>query len=132
RTVALDEGTVAVLIGQRVRIQAERAQVGLRALIDDDLVFGTLDGRPLLPEFLADAFDRNIKLARLPRITLHGLRHSHATHALEAGVHVRTVADRLGHSTTRLTLDLYSHAVPSLQVEAAQKVADLVWKTGDS
>jgi integrase len=53
--------------------------------------------------------------------------HTHATLALQANVHPKVVAERLGHASVMITLDTYSHAIPSLQEEAAAKVADLVF-----
>ena len=65
----------------------------------------------------------------LPRLTLHGLRHTWATLALEQGIHPRVVQERLGHSTIAITLGIYSHVAPTLHDEAAQLVADLVLDT---
>ena len=50
--------------------------------------------------------------------------------ATSAGVHPKVVSERLGHATVAITLDRYSHAVPALQAEAAEKVADLIFKRG--
>lgn len=52
----------------------------------------------------------------------HALRHTAATQMLVLGVHPKVVADRLGHSTTRMTMDVYSHVVPALESDAANKV----------
>ncbi|MFC1905537.1 tyrosine-type recombinase/integrase [Chloroflexota bacterium] len=57
---------------------------------------------------------------------LHGLRHSHATLLLQAGIHPRVVMERLGHSSIRVTLDTYSHIVGGLQELAAQKCDDFI------
>jgi integrase len=62
-----------------------------------------------------------------PMIRLHDLRHGHASLALAAGVHPLVVSERLGHSSVAFTLDVYSHSVPSLQEDAAQRVAQLVF-----
>ena len=56
---------------------------------------------------------------------LHDLRHSHATHLLTSGVNPKIAQERLGHSSVAITLDLYSHVLPGLQAEAADRV-DLV------
>ena len=53
------------------------------------------------------------------------LRHSAATILLVAGVHPKVVQERLGHSTIAMTLDVYSHVLPSMQQEAAGKIDDL-------
>jgi integrase len=57
---------------------------------------------------------------------LHDLRHTHATLALQAGVHPKVVSERLGHATVAMTLDSYSHLIPGLQQDAAATVASLV------
>lgn len=59
----------------------------------------------------------------LQRLTLHGLRHTWATLALEAGIHPRVVQERFGHSTISITLGMYSHVGPTLHDEAAELVA---------
>jgi integrase len=61
---------------------------------------------------------------------LHDLRHSHATLALAAGIHPKVVSERLGHATVSITLDTYSHAIPALQEEAAERIAELVLAGG--
>ena len=55
-------------------------------------------------------------------IGLHGLRHSHATHMLKAGVHPKIAQERLGHSSVSVTMDLYSHVLPGMQDEAVARV----------
>jgi integrase len=74
-----------------------------------------------------DWFQERVKGAGLPRIRLHDLRHTHATLALQAGIHPKVVSERLGHSNISITLDTYSHAIPAMQEEAAAKVAKLVF-----
>jgi integrase len=58
---------------------------------------------------------------------LHDVRHTFATLALQAGVPPKVVADILGHASVAFTMDVYSHAVPSMQEDAASKVAGLVF-----
>jgi integrase len=65
---------------------------------------------------------------QLPRIRLHDLRHTHATLALQAGIHPKVVSERLGHATIAITLDTYSHAIPAMQEEAAALIAGLVFQ----
>ena len=60
--------------------------------------------------------------AGLPHLTLHGLRHAHATLMLSAGVHPKVVSERLGHSNISVTMDTYSHVMPGMQEAAAQAV----------
>ena len=63
-----------------------------------------------------------IKASGLPRIRLHDLRHSHATHLLTNKIHPKVVQERLGHATIAMTMDLYSHVMPGMQQEAAASI----------
>ena len=55
-------------------------------------------------------------------VTLHKLRHSHASHLLAANIHPKVVQERLGHSSIAITMDIYSHLMPNMQGEAAAAV----------
>jgi integrase len=65
----------------------------------------------------------------LPKVRFHDLRHSHATHLLVAGVHPKVASERLGHSKVGITLDTYSHVIPSMQQDAVKKIDALISKT---
>jgi integrase len=60
-----------------------------------------------------------------PRVRFHDLRHAHATLLLVKGVHPKIVPERLGHASIGITLDTYSHVLPSMQDEAAQAYDEL-------
>jgi len=82
-------------------------------------VFCTERGTPLIrSHLLRRVYYPLLKKALLPRITFHDLRHTGATLLLREGVHPKAVQERLGHSTIKTTLDLYSHTVPTLQEQA--------------
>lgn len=125
RSVALDAGTVDALHEHRERQLDERLSWG-PAYEDRGLVFCREDGTPIWPRTFSRSFDRHVREAGLPKIRLHDLRHSHATLALEAGVHPKVVQERLGHATIAITLDTYSHAIPAMQEDAAEKIAALL------
>jgi integrase len=127
RAVALDTATVAVFRDHRRRMLEERLLVG-SDFDDHGFVFHGPDGRNLRPDAVSGAFLRRVARYGLPRLTLHGLRHTWATLALEHGVHPRVVQERLGHSTIAITLGIYSHVAPTLHDEAAKLVADLVFQ----
>lgn len=61
---------------------------------------------------------------------LHGLRHTHATHALAAGVDVTIVSKRLGHSRSSFTADTYTRVLPQVDLEAAELIAAMVRQAG--
>jgi integrase len=125
RVVALDRQTVSVL-RQHLRGTFERLGRRGRSLGQEDLVFITHDGAPIHPALFTYYFRRRMLASGLRPIRLHDLRHTHATHALQAGIHPKVVSERLGHSTIAITLDTYSHVLPSMQHEAAETVAALV------
>ena len=58
----------------------------------------------------------------LPRVTVHDLRHSAATILHANGASIEAIGDMLGHSTTRVTADLYRHRVPELQSDLAERM----------
>jgi integrase len=72
---------------------------------------------------LSGLFVRQARRVGLPQIRLHDLRHSVASILLAQGVHPKVVSEQLGHATIALTLDTYSHVIPSLQQEAAGVIA---------
>ncbi len=125
RVVALDPQTVAVLQGQAARQLAQQGTA--ESWEETGLVFTNEDGQVLHPWLVSRCFRRAVKEAMLPDIRLHDLRHTHATLALQAGVHPKVVSERLGHASVSITLDTYSHAIPAMQEEAAAKIAGLVF-----
>ncbi len=90
-------------------------------------MFTAENGAALDPESVSRYWRQAVKKAMLPPIRLHDLRHTHATLALQAGVHPKVVSERLGHATVSITLDTYSHAIPAMQEEAAALIAGLVF-----
>ena len=94
--------------------------------VDEGLIFTTSTGNPVSARNLYRHFKKVIKKTGLPDIRFHDLRHTHATLLLQAGVNPKVVQERLGHSQISLTLDTYSHVIPSLQEEAAEKVEGIL------
>jgi site-specific recombinase XerC len=85
-----------------------------------------LEGGPIVPERISRTFDRLVRVAGLPRIRFHDLRHSHATHLIGAGVHAKVVSERLGHASSSFTMDRYGHVLEGLDAQAVTAVAALV------
>jgi integrase len=126
RVIALDPSTVEVLKAQAAR-QLDEKDEWDEAGVETGLVFTAENGAALDPETISRLFRRAVKKSMLPQIRLHDLRHTHATLALQAGIHPKVVSERLGHATVSITLDTYSHAIPAMQEEAAALIADLVF-----
>lgn len=83
--------------------------------VDRDVIFAQEDGSPTHPDRLLDAFHRISAAAGLRRSRPHDLRYGWTTRALEAGVPAKVVQEVLGHSSAMVTLDIYSHVVPSIE-----------------
>lgn len=127
--VDIDAETVKVLR----RWRAERGSVALDFTRADAVVFGTIAGTPRNPMSVSEMFTRRVAKARkafgtdaLPVITLHGLRHTHATVLLEVGENPKVVQERLGHTTFTTTMDIYSHVTPTMQRSAVDRFAAAV------
>jgi integrase len=125
RTIDIDAGTVAVLRRHRVA-QLEWRMMAGPGWTDTGLVFTNPSGTAWHPDTISGTVQRLIDNSGLPRITLHGLRHSHVTHLLVAGVDVKTVSARAGHASVAFTLDRYGHVLKGRQAAAAAAVAALV------
>ena len=78
-------------------------------------------GKRLLPRSTSGGFKKIVTKLGLDAVRFHDLRHSHATMMLIQGVHPKVVQERLGHAKISTTMDIYSHVMPSLQKDAAQK-----------
>jgi integrase len=128
RVIALDATTVEVLKAQAAR-QLDEQKEWDEAWVETGLVFTAENGAALDPESVSRYWRQAAKKAMLPQIRLHDLRHTHATLALQAGIHPKVVSERLGHATVSITLDTYSHAIPAMQEEAAALIAGLVFAT---
>jgi len=88
----------------------------------DDLVFTTLNGEPYKPSSFSMELRRIASRADVGPVTFHALRHTHITDLLRQGVHPKIASERAGHSSAAATLDIYSHAVPGLQEDAAGQI----------
>ncbi len=92
---------------------------------DSDKVFKALDGSPLHPDTLTGWFHKFIKKNDFPPISIHSLRHTNATLLIAGGTDIKTVANRLGHSTPSVTSNIYAHAIKSADEVAAEKLNNI-------
>jgi integrase len=132
-TIHLDPATVELLRQWQALQRAEKPLLA-SAYQDHGLVFCLEDGRPYHPERFSRAFLRkqhqyNATVGpdnQLPRLTLHGLRHTWATLALSNNVPLKVVSERLNHSTTHITAEVYSHVTPPVARDAADLVGGII------
>ncbi len=114
RVVTLPSVTIEALRSLRASQAAERLALGL-GKDERGLVFTNKLGEPVNPRAASKEFTRIVKRAGLPRVSFHFLRHTHITALLRAGVHPKIASERAGHASVAITMDVYSHAVPSMQ-----------------
>jgi integrase len=132
RTVDLSDETVVMLQAHK-RKQAELKMANRKAYKDYGLVFAqgwehksskhSVLGAPLQPYSVNRRLTALCKAAKVRQIKAHGLRHTCATLSLAAGVQPHVVQRRLGHKSVQLTLDIYSHVLPTMQSDAAKRLA---------
>jgi integrase len=124
RVIDIDVETLRVLKAHK----AARGAVSLDLARADAYVFGNDDGEIRTPDAITDRWSRRLtwaiaKIDGLTRVTLKGLRHTHATLLLELGEHPKVVQERLGHSTITTTMNIYSHVTPTMQKAAVDRFA---------
>ena len=125
RTIRLTPQAVEAL---RSHLECQLGEIEKAGGLYDDqgLVFSTEAGTPINPSNLRQrSLAPLLKKAGLPRIRFHDLRHTAATLLLLKGVHPKFVAELLGHATTAITLDTYSHVLPGMGDQTAAAMEDV-------
>ena len=89
-------------------------------------MFVDVDGNPIHPHSISQAFERIVARSGVPKIRLHDVRHTHGTLLIKAGVPVKVVSERLGHGNPAFTIDTYQHVLPGMQSEAARIFEKLI------
>jgi integrase len=130
RYVTLDDDTLALLARHAVNMAA-RAEYAGGSLQRDAFMFSRHPEcrEPLHPSFVSKSFRRYADAQGLHGTRLHDLRHAAATEMLNAGIPVNTVSARLGHSNASMTYDVYGHAIPATDGDAARAIGRLFSET---
>jgi integrase len=122
RPVALDASTIRRLESLRITRKTERLR-RRAGWVDDDVMFSSEDGSRLSPDTVTRTFQKTATELGLRPIGPHGLRHTWATLALEAGVSAKVVASRFGHASVATTLDRYTSVRDVIDRDAAEALA---------
>jgi len=125
RVIDIDPETAEVMRRHRKQQQEEYTTAGAE-FTSSSLIFGKPNGDVIHPDVISQTFDKRVARVGVRRIRLHDLRHTHATIGLRAGVPVKVMSERLGHSTPAFTLQQYAHVIPGMQAEAAEAIARIV------
>ncbi|MEC1523178.1 tyrosine-type recombinase/integrase [Neobacillus niacini] len=124
RTIVIGKKLMNVLKNHYDRFQELKDRLG-ESFNPNGLVFFNSNGDYTHPRELHRIYKRSIKQAGLKHSRFHDTRHSHASILLQKNVHPKIISKRLGHSKNGITLDLYSHAIPSLQEQAVEVFGDI-------
>lgn len=122
RTVTLPDIVIEALRERRKEILEQRLALGLGKLPDDALVFPADDGGPRSVHVVSRAWRRAAKDMEIAGVSFHGLRHTHASQLIDAGVDIVTISRRLGHAKPDITLKVYAHLFKQRDDKAAAAI----------
>jgi integrase len=125
RKIAVSEKLLEALRTHRENQVQARLKAGEK-WHEQGLVFCNIHGGFLFPEVVLDELHMLLAKAGLPKLRFHDLRHTMATILLESDVHPKKVQERLGHSSIKITMDTYSHVLPSMHQDVARKLDDIL------
>lgn len=117
RRIAMTPKLAQFLREYRAERESLHWQLG-RPLALDDLVFATIDGRPLNPSGVTHALSKICMEAGLERVRFHDLRHTFASLMLLRGAKPKVISEALGHASVAFTMDVYSHIISGMQEDA--------------
>lgn len=123
RMITLDPHTIEILKSWRLKQKKILFKNGAGK---SELVFSNSSGGYLMESRLRDELRKFLRKHGLPLITVHGLRHTHASILFEAGVEAKQIADRLGHSRIQTTLDMYTHINDNQRYEVTDRLLDFL------
>jgi len=128
RAIDMGPRLIQVLKEHRVAQDRNRLKAG-KDWLDNDLIFCRNDGKPLDPDNLYHRdFKRILKKAKLRSIRIHDLRHTFAAILISASHNFKYIQNQMGHSSIKVTMDLYGHLMPEVFEGAAQKTEDFVFR----
>jgi len=117
RRVAMTPKLTLFLKGYKAARERLYQQLG-KQLTLDDLVFTSVEGKPIDPCVLSHTFGRMARQAGLENVRFHDLRHTFASLMLLRGAKPKVISEALGHSSLAFTMDVYSHIISGMQEDA--------------
>lgn len=126
RTIEIDKETLILLSEWRKEQKKLLLMDGFNALNPEQLLFSNQDNKALHPSHISNVLKRFITLKGLDPITPHGFRHTHCSLLLEAGIPIKEVQERLGHSDIKTTMNIYAHVTKKEELETGSKFANFM------
>jgi integrase len=125
RSISIPQFLIDMLLEQKEKQKSDRLEWG-RDYSNLNLVISTPKGKPICPKNFYRTFKEICKRLDLPIIRIHDLRHSHATMLIAQNVNPKIISERLGHNDIGVTLNIYSHVLPSMQKEVADRIDQIL------
>ena len=119
RVISMDQQTMAILREWQIKQRKDLLKLGYNAMNGRQIVFNGKNNKPLSHVTLNDKFKYIQVKNGLKAISIHGLRHTHCSLLLAAGVPVNDVKDRLGHANIQTTLNIYAHVTKQQRKDTA-------------
>lgn len=124
RVISLDDESIQLL--KKWRTETLKRFDGIVPLNNNDYVFTRVHGTPLRLAYLNDKLAEIVSTHNLHPVTVHGLRHTHASMLFEAGASIKEVQERLGHSDIKMTMNIYTHVTNAVKESTAKKFQDFM------
>lgn len=126
RDIPISESMIQMLKGHKIEYLKKQLKYGV-GYNKDDYVICQNNGQPYKPFSFSKKFRTFLAKNNLRHIRLHDLRHTNASVMLSQGISPKVAQQRLGHSDFSTTMNIYSHVMKSMEVEAAQKLDDVLF-----
>lgn len=123
RTISLDSQTINLLQQYKHYQKEQMFRYGFNTNKKEQLLFSDKNNKYLKLEYFNRKLNQIIKKNRLPHMTIHGFRHTHCSLLFDAGVSIKEVQDRLGHSSADTTMNIYNHVMKNKRQETGNKFA---------
>lgn len=121
RLISTDDTTLSLI--KKLHTERNRASVVNLSFDNNEYLFIRNDGSPLRLAYPNDKLEEIIRVHDLHPITVHGLRHTHASLLFEAGASIKEVQERLGHTDIKMTMNIYTHVTRTVKEQTAAKFA---------
>jgi integrase len=126
RTIRIDEKLVKMLKRHEIKQKQVKLQQGF-IYTDSQFIFARNDGHPQLRKVIETRLKRLLKKAEIIKnITPHSFRHTHTSLLIEAGVGVKEIQQRLGHTDINTTMNIYAHMTANMEEKASQPFSKLM------
>lgn len=125
RQLSIGNDVAEILKKAKTEYEQDKLSLG-KKFQDLGYVIRQKDGTPFQPDSLTQKWNRFLKKHNLPHIRFHDSRHSNATALIQAGISPKVVQQRLGHADISITLNTYTHVLPSMDIEAANAIDNLI------